>query len=90
MILKKNTFDIGSRKLGLRNVRAHFITSARVYASWARIFARIFMKIWLVVKYYLMNIKIRASIEEIWPKYVAQAFLPPPLNRQLRTPPGLG
>ena len=39
------------------------------------------MKIWLVVKYYLMNIsfiKIRASIEEIWPKYVAQAFLPPP------------
>ena len=23
---------------------------------------------------------------EIWPKYVAQAFLPHPLNRQLRTP----
>ena len=38
------------------------------------------MKIWLVVKYYLMNIslKIRASVEEIWQKYVAQAFLPPP------------
>ena len=33
-------------------------------------------------------IKIQASSEEIWPKYVAQAFLPPPLNRQLRI--GLG
>ena len=59
MILKKDTFDIGSRKLGLRNVSAHFITSARVYASWACIFARIFMKIWLGVKYYLMNIRFK-------------------------------
>ena len=37
---------------------------------------------------FLINfIKIRASIVEIWQKYVAQAFLPPPLNRQLRTLP---
>ena len=32
---------------------------------------------------------IRLEMTEIWPKYVAQAFLPP-LNRQLWTPPGLG
>ena len=30
---------------------------------------------------------IRLEMTEIWPKYVAQAFLPlPPLNRQLRIP----
>ena len=33
-----------------------FDVSARIYASCARIFARIFMKIWLVVKYYFANI----------------------------------
>ena len=33
--------------------------SAHVFTSCARIFARIFMKIWLVVKYYLMNISFK-------------------------------
>ena len=32
---------------------------------------------------------IRLEMTEIWPKYVAQAFLPP-LNRQLRTPHWIG
>ena len=29
---------------------------------------------------------IRLEMTEIWPRYVEQAFLPPPLNLQLRTP----
>ena len=36
-----------------------FDVSARIYASCARIFARIFMKIWLVVKYYFINISFK-------------------------------
>ena len=36
-----------------------FDKSARIYASCARIFARIFMKIWLVVKYYFINISFK-------------------------------
>ena len=32
---------------------------------------------------------IRLKMTEIWPRYVAQAFLPPPMNCQLRTPPPL-
>ena len=34
-----------------KDARAHFIASARVYASCVHIRARIFMKIWLVVEY---------------------------------------
>ena len=30
---------------------------------------------------------IQASIEEIWPKYVAQAFLPPPPESSAQDPP---
>ena len=34
---------------------------------------------------------LRLEMTEIWPKYVAQAFMSPPLrNRQLRGPPGIG
>ena len=33
---------------------------------------------------------IRIEMAEIWSKYVAQAFLPPPLNPQLRSPPWIG
>ena len=33
---------------------------------------------------------ISLEMTEIWPEYVAQAFSPPPLNCQLRTPPGIG
>ena len=36
-----------------------FDVSACIYASCARIFARIFMKIWLVVKYYFINISFK-------------------------------
>ena len=36
-----------------------FDESARIYASCARIFARIFMKIWLVVKHYFINISFK-------------------------------
>ena len=42
-----------------KRARAHFIASARVYASCARICARIFMKIWLLVDYYLMSISLK-------------------------------
>ena len=33
---------------------------------------------------------IRLEMTEIRPKDLAQAFLPPPLNRHLRTPSGIG
>ena len=35
------------------------------FASWAPIFARIIMKIWLVVKYYLMNKSVGQAKVEI-------------------------
>ena len=49
------THNITQRK----DTQIFFDMSARIYASCARIFARIFMKILLVVKHYFINISFK-------------------------------